>query len=214
MDDRAVVEAVQSARGEAEGLDQEVMARFDVLVDEDGDDGGRRGRASSDHFAPSVVRCTPCGAATARNPVLNWRPCSRHPKNWTTLQSLLNASMVGGRSPPARRHHRRAPAHGRRADRTSAGHARRAGAGHGDGRRASADGAGRRLLLARHLLVQHGDKLGAPAPPGPAPRLQCHPSPGGRALRHLCTGGPKSAPSTTRRTASCSKPCSTSTSPR
>ena len=41
------------------------------------------------------------------------------------------------------------------------------------------DRTGRRLLLARHLLVQLRDWLGAPAPPGPAPRLQCDPPAGG-----------------------------------
>ena len=41
--DGAVVEAVQAAGGEAEHLDEEVVGRLNVLVDEDGDDGGLGG---------------------------------------------------------------------------------------------------------------------------------------------------------------------------
>ena len=38
--DGAVVETVQAPRGEAEHLDEEVVGRLYVLVDEHGDDGG------------------------------------------------------------------------------------------------------------------------------------------------------------------------------
>ena len=38
MDDHAVLGPMQAARGEAEGLDQEVMGGLDVVVDEDGND--------------------------------------------------------------------------------------------------------------------------------------------------------------------------------
>ena len=38
--DRPVLEAVQAPGAQAEGGDEEVVGRLDVLVDEDGDDGG------------------------------------------------------------------------------------------------------------------------------------------------------------------------------
>ena len=82
-----------------------------------------------------------------------------------------------------RHHHGRSPAHGGGAHGTPAGHAP-AGARHGDRRRTAPRRTGRRLLPARHLLVQHREGLGAPAPPGPAARLQRHPPAGRRARRH------------------------------
>ena len=98
VDDRAVVEPVQSARGEAERLDQEVVGRLNVLVDEDGDDrrrggvrSGLRSGHSSMHCAPFVVRCTPRAPRCWTGTMLET------PEEMADLQALLDASMA----PPA-----------------------------------------------------------------------------------------------------------------
>ncbi len=197
VDNGAVVEPVQPARGEAEGADQEVVGGFDVLVDEDGDDGGRWGRAHVYNSAPcAVLLYTPC--AHLLRAARCWTgPMLETPEEMENLQALLDASMASA-GPHLRdiiTDERRLTRGG--ADAAPAGHAS-AGARHGDRRRAAPRRAGRRLLPARHLLVQHREGLGAPAPPGPAARLQCHPPPGRRARRHGARDERRSPPSRTR----------------
>ncbi len=203
--DGAVVEAVQAPRGEAEGPDEEVVGRLDVLVDEDRDDGvpgGGGGVAGEAHDAHS---------AAARSPVLDWAH-ARDPRGTDRSPGPARRLHGDGRPAPARHHLRRAPAERSAAHGAPAGDAP-ARAGHGDGRRAPAGRAGRRLLPARHVLVQLGPRRRPHAPPGGAAGVQRHPPPGRGARGDGARPGRAASPSTTPPSASSVRPCSTSTCP-
>src|SRR5271154_2777299 len=102
----AVVEPVQAAGGEAEGPDQEVMGRLDVLVDEDGhDDAGRRGRRAGGVVGRShgstlpEPECACLGrqltAVPARQTAWCWTGSMfETPEEMPTLQALLDSSMA------------------------------------------------------------------------------------------------------------------------
>ena len=130
--------------------------------------------------------------------MLRLRHMLETPEEMSDLQALLDA-VHGDRRPPPRRHHHATSAgsHRGRLAGTPAGDAPPR-PGHRDRRRPPAGRARRRLLPARHVLVQLGPQRGAHAAPGGAAAVQRHPSPGGRARRHRARAGPRSSTSTTR----------------